>query len=68
MLHEFIKQHLDENGIKYAFVAEEIGVAKSVFSSMMNGKRKITGEEFCTICDVVKTDTNYFAEKLKEAG
>lgn len=64
MLNSFIKQYLDDNGIKYTYVADEIGVAKNVFSSMLNGKRRITAEEYILICAAIKVDTKYFAKKL----
>jgi len=64
MLAVLIKQYLDEHGIKHAFVANEIGVAKNVFSSMLSGKRKITAEEYISICTAVKVSSNHFAEKM----
>jgi len=64
MLHSLVKQYLDDNGIKHTFVAKGIGVDKSVFSSMISGKRKITAEEYIKICAVIKVNTHYFAEKL----
>ena len=68
MLASLIREYLDKHGIKHAYVAEEIGVAKNVFSSMLGGKRKISAEEYFSICAVVRVDISYFAEKLKEAS
>lgn len=68
MLGELIKRYLDENGIKYTFVANEIGVAKNVLSAMLSGKRKITAEEYISICTAIKVDTSYFAEMIKAAS
>ncbi len=65
MLGELIKNYLDENGIKYSFVAEEAGIPKNVFSSILNGKRKIVAEEYFTICFILKLDTSFFANQLK---
>lgn len=68
MLGGLIKAYLDENGIKYSFVAEEAGIAANVFSAIINGKRKITAEEYFTICFILKLDAGYFAEKLRRAS
>ena len=62
-----IKIYLDENGLKQAFIAEKMGVPANQFCTMLNGRRKITGEEFIKICDVLDVDTAYFVEKLKAA-
>lgn len=60
MLGERVKKFLDENGIKYGYVAESIGVSISTFSAMLNGNRKITAEEYFLICEVLKVNTEYF--------
>jgi plasmid maintenance system antidote protein VapI len=67
MLYELIRQHIDTRGIKHAYVADEIGVARNVLSSMLTGKRKITAEEYILICNAINTDTNYIAEKFMTA-
>lgn len=68
MLGGLIKGYLDENGIKYSFVAEEAGIPANVFSTIINGKRKISAEEYFTICFILKVDTGFFADKLKHAS
>lgn len=68
MLGKLIKRYIDENGIKYSFVAEEAGISQNVFSAILNGKRKIVAEEYFAICFVLKVDIGYFAEKLKKAS
>ena len=57
MLGSLIKSYLDENGIKYSFVANEVGIPNNIFSAMLNGKRKIVAEEYIKICNVLKIDT-----------
>ena len=66
MYGESIKKYLDENGIKYSFVANEAKIPLNVFSTMINCKRRITAEEYIKICSVLKLDPNYFAEKVKQ--
>ena len=66
MLANIIKKYLDDNGIKYSFIASEVGMSIKVFSAMLSGNRKMVAEEFIDICRALKTDPNYFAEKVKQ--
>ncbi|MEG2003168.1 MAG: helix-turn-helix transcriptional regulator [Clostridia bacterium] len=68
MLGRLIKLFLDENGIKYSFVANEIGIPANVFSTILNGKRKIIAEEYFAICAVLNVDTNYFAKQVSQTN
>lgn len=60
MLGMKIKKFLNQNGIRLSFVAEKIGVSANVFSGMLNGKRKITAEEYFLICRTLEVDLEYF--------
>lgn len=57
---EKIKKYLDENGIKYTFLASEVGISMNTLSSMLNQKRKITIEEYALICKALKLDFSFF--------
>ena len=62
MLGVLIKKFLDENGIKYSFVANGANIPVNSFSSMINGKRKMTAEEYVRICQVLQVDFDYFVK------
>jgi len=66
MTGELIKNYLDENGIKYSYVAHKAGISLTTFSTMLNNKRKISAEEFIDICVVLRVKPNYFADKIKQ--
>lgn len=68
MYGEKIKAYLDEKGIKYTFVANEAGIPLNTLSAMLNCKRKISVEEYFTICIVLNVDANYFANKVQHAS
>lgn len=55
-----VKQYLDENGIKYSFLSEKIGVPMNVLSPLLNGKRKMSVEEYFTICDALGLPVDTF--------
>lgn len=58
-----IKKYLDENGIKYSFLSEKIGIPMNVLSPLLNGKRKMTVEEYFTICGALELPVNTFEPK-----
>ena len=56
-----IKQYLDDNGRKYKFVYESIGLRRTLFSKIIHGYRKLTAEEFMMICDLLELDPRFLA-------
>ena len=61
-----IKKYLDDNGIKYSFVADKINMPMNVFSYLINGKRKMTAEEYFSICKVLDVDADFFVKETEE--
>ncbi len=59
-----IKNYLEENGISQAFVSEKTAIAGNTFSNMLNGKRKITVEEYFIICDALNKPYDYFSDNV----
>lgn len=53
MLGVRIREYIIETGLKLGSVADAAGIPMNTFSAMMNGKRKITAEEYFTICGVL---------------
>ncbi|MBQ8663316.1 MAG: helix-turn-helix transcriptional regulator [Eubacterium sp.] len=66
-----VKKYLDDNGIKYSYVAEKINMPMNMFSPLLNGKRKMTAEEYLLICQAIGVDAGYFSddpEPIVEVG
>lgn len=61
MLANKIKNYILESGLKFSAVAERVGIPFNTFSNMMNGKRKITVEEYIAICRVLNVPLEKFA-------
>lgn len=55
-----IKKYLDENGIKYSFLSEKIGMPMNMLSPLLNGKRKMSAEEYFTICSALNVPVSKF--------
>lgn len=61
MIGPKIKDYMQANKIPFSQVANATGVAASTFSLMINGRRRITAEEYFLICSALKVDLNKFA-------
>lgn len=56
-----VKKYLDENGIKYSYLSEKSGIPMNMLSPTLNGKRKMSAEEYFTICEVLGLSAETFA-------
>lgn len=55
-----VKEYLDENGIKYSFLSGKVGIPMNVLSPLLNGKRKMSVEEYFTICEALNLPVDTF--------
>lgn len=56
-----VKKYLDERGIKYSFLSEKIGMPMNLLSPLLNGKRKMSVEEYFTICEALGVSVDTFS-------
>lgn len=68
MIGSIIKEHLNENGIKQAFLVEKTGMSPSQISDICNHDRKIDCIEYFRICKALNVDLDYFFKKLNDKG
>ena len=61
-LNENIKKYMEEHGITQKFLIDSTGIAQVKISNIMNGKRKITGEELLKIARALNVDANIFLD------
>ena len=61
-LNENIKKYINEHGITQKFLSESTGIAQEKMSNIINGKRKITGEELLKIANVLNVNANIFLD------
>lgn len=45
-----LKKYINDSCLKQSAVAEKSGIRKDTFSRILNGKRRIFGEEIARIC------------------
>lgn len=56
VIQEYIKQNMDDRGIKQVRVAEKIGMPPQILGAMLNGKRRMEVTEFFGICAAIELD------------
>lgn len=56
------KEIVEERGIKQASICEKTGMTPDSISRIFMGKRKISADEFLTLCSVLDIDPNIFRE------
>lgn len=61
-----VKKYLDENGIKYSFIADKLGIDRKTLYSVLNNSKKMTIEYYTDICDALKLDLYYFVNIVKK--
>ena len=55
-----IRGYLEKKGISQAFVSRETGIPLSKLNLSLNGKRRLTLEEYALICGTLGVNTDRF--------
>lgn len=61
-----IRDYLNAHGIKQTFISEKCGWTKQKTNSIVNGKRKLTVDEYGAICEVVGVSYDYFYNAVRD--
>lgn len=57
-----IKDYIDSHGITQKFLIDKTGIDKAKMSSLLNDKRKVTGEELLLIARALDVNPNIFLD------
>lgn len=63
-INQALANYMEVNGLKMNFVAEKAGIAPDAFSRICLGKRKISADEYISICDVLNLDPRFFRKTI----
>lgn len=55
-----IKKYLESNGITQAFLSRKTGIPAPKLNLSLNGERKLSLEEYATICGTLGVNTDFF--------
>lgn len=59
-VHERIRNHIDNNGLKMNHVAEKSNIELKRFYRIINGDSIMSADEFEVICGALNVDAQYF--------
>lgn len=65
---EKIKKYLEENGIKQSHLASKVNMPLARLNQSLNGNRKLTFEEYETICWALNVGIDKFLEPRMPKG
>ena len=51
-----LKEIVESRGIKQSYICEKTGMSADAVSRILNGTRKITGEELLNLCELLDVD------------
>lgn len=60
MIAEEIAEYVKERGIKQSFLCERTGLSKHCISQALNGKRKLSVDEYASICTALDVSFDFF--------
>lgn len=61
---EVIREYLSEKGIMQEYLVNKTSISSSKLSDVLNGKRKLTADEFIEIVIALGIDPNYVINKV----
>lgn len=59
-MHERLRDYIDTVGISRKLVSENAGITESQLSLMLNGKRRISVDDFEILCKAMSVDPKRF--------
>ena len=62
MLGNAIKTYILASGLKIVAIADKSDIPANTLSAILNGKRKITAEEYFSICEALNVPLEKFAK------
>ena len=65
MVEARIKEYLDGHGITQAWLSKKINMSKGVLSTTLSGKRRLTLDEYETVCWALGVSPDTFLEARK---
>lgn len=63
-----IKRYLEENGVAQSWLSCKTGIASAKLSLALNGKRRLTFDEYELICWALNVDVGTFLEARAPAA
>ena len=62
---EQIKNYMEQHGISQKFICDRTGISPPKLSMALNGKRRLSLEEYALICGALEVNTDKFVKPMK---
>lgn len=62
IVQEKISNYIKDMGFRQSVLCEKTGIAKDAMAGILNGKRKLTVDEFEKLCIAINKNPNSFME------
>lgn len=62
LVYEKVRQYIDDHGMKQVAIAEKVGISKTTFNAIMNGKRTMYADDLRAICLALNVSPELFIE------
>ena len=66
-VNENLNRYVKEKGIKQIYIAQETGLTKDVVSKILRGKRKMSADEFLSICFALNVEPRTFQSVKRDS-
>lgn len=60
MIQERVAEYLDEKGITNVALSKATGMTEMALSTARRGQRRLTADEYCSICDFLEVSMDKF--------
>lgn len=61
-MHERVRNYINQNDLSRKTIALNMGITESKLSLILNGKRRMTVDEYMMICNAIAVDPRKFYE------
>ena len=68
MIAKAIATYVKDHGIKQAYISNKTGLSKHAVSCALNGKRKLSVEEYEVICRALNVSYDFFFETSRKTA
>ncbi len=59
-INKKLSEYISSRGIKQTYISQKTGISQDAVSRILNGTRRISADEFLSICAALEIDTNIF--------
>ncbi len=59
-MYEMVRAYIDDHGLCRKYIAANMGISDSRLSQLLNGKRRMTVDDYVALCRAIAVDPRTF--------